>query len=72
MCRKIKLKIDLKNLRRKRGWNQIECAEKLGFSRAYLSAVENKKRNISMNMMEAIIEVFGVTYDDFEKEQNNS
>lgn len=57
--------IDLKQLRLNRGWRQWEAAEKLGVSRTYVSAVENGRRGISMTMMDAIIQVFGVSYEDF-------
>ena len=57
--------IDLRKLRVSRGWLQSEAAEALNVSRPYLSAVENGKRGISMNMMAAIIRVFGVKYEDF-------
>ncbi len=57
--------IDLKQLRLDRGWRQWEAAEKLGVSRTYVSAVENGRRGISMAMMDAIIQVFGVSYEDF-------
>jgi len=62
-----RLWIDLKKLRIQRQWLQQESADKLGISRSYLSAVENGKRPISMNMMEAIINAFNVKYDDFIK-----
>lgn len=59
--------IDVKKLRLSRGWLQREAAEKLDVSRAYLSTIENGKCAISINMMEAIIRVFGVKYEDFYK-----
>lgn len=63
----MRFQIDIKGLREGRGWLQGEAAEKLGVSRSYLSAIENSKRGISLNMMEAIIKVFDVTYGDFNK-----
>ncbi len=57
--------IDLRKLRLERGWLQWKAAEKLGVTRAYLSALENGRRGISMNVMEAVIRVFGVNYEDF-------
>jgi transcriptional regulator with XRE-family HTH domain len=65
--KKHKLWIDIKTLREERDWTQEETADKLGFSRSYLSSVENGKRNVSIQMMEAIIRVFNVKYDDFRK-----
>jgi len=62
-----RLWIDVRGLRNDREWTQREVADKLGVSRSYLSAVENGKRNISMTMLEAIIRVFNVRYEDFAK-----
>ena len=62
--------IDVKKLRIEKGWLQREAAEKLGVSRPYLSAVENGKRDISLQMMASIIEVFEVKYEDFYANRN--
>jgi transcriptional regulator with XRE-family HTH domain len=63
--RREKAWIDLKKLRTDHGWRQTETAEKLGVSREYVSAIENGRRGISMTVMDAIIRVFGVPYEDF-------
>lgn len=60
--------IDVKRLRQRRGWTQERAAEELGFCRSYISAVENCKQGISIEMMHAIIQVFGVDYKDFYKD----
>ena len=57
--------IDLKKLREDREWTQLQTAKALGFCRSYVSAVENSKQGISIDMLNAIIRVFGVNYDDF-------
>ena len=57
--------IDIKKLRVEREWLQKEAAERLGVTRAHLSAVENRKRGISKSVMAAIIRVFDVSYEDF-------
>ena len=57
--------IDLKKLREDREWTQLQTAKALGFCRSYISAVENSKQGISIDMLNAIIRVFGVTYEDF-------
>ena len=57
--------IDLKKLREDREWTQLQTAKALGFCRSYVSAVENSKQGISIDMLNAIIRVFGVTYEDF-------
>ena len=61
-------KMDLKQLRIAHGWSQNEAANRIGFSRNYLAMVENGKQYISKNMMKAVIDVYGVTYDDFYKD----
>ena len=57
--------INVKQLRKRRGWTQERTASELGFCRSYISAVENRKQGISVDMMNAIIRVFGVKYEDF-------
>ena len=61
----MKPRIDLKRLREDRDWTQIQAAKALGFCRSYISAVENSKQGISIDMLNAIIRVFGVNYEDF-------
>jgi transcriptional regulator with XRE-family HTH domain len=38
----------IRNLRRRRGWTQVEMAEKVGIDRSFLADVERGKRNISI------------------------
>jgi len=66
----MKPKIDLKMLRKTRGWTQVKAAEELGFCRSYISAIENGKQGISLEMMNTIVRVFGVKYKDFYKGKN--
>ena len=66
----MKPKIDLKRLRKQRDWTQSQVAEKLGFCRSYIAVVENGKQGVSIEMMNAIIRVFGVTYADFYVKNN--
>jgi len=61
----MKPQIDLKGLRKKRGWTQLQAAEALGFCRSYISSVENDKQGLSVEMINAIIRVFDVKYEDF-------
>ena len=61
--------IDVKKLREEKGWTQNEAAKKLGFSRCYLSLVEYRRRGISIKMMEQIIKIFKVKYEDFYNNQ---
>ena len=50
-----------------RSWTQWQTAHSLGFCRSYISAVENGKQGLSVEMMNAIIRVFKVRYEDFYK-----
>ena len=61
----MKPRIDLRELRAARGWTQLQTASELGFCRSYISAVENGKQGLSVEMVNAIIQVFGVRYEDF-------
>ena len=66
----MKPRIDLKGLRKDRGWTQWQTATELGFCRSYISAVENGKQGLSIEMMNAIIRVFDVKYEDFYNSKN--
>ena len=57
--------IDLKVLRKNKGWTQAQAAKRLGFCRTYISDVENGRQSVSKAMMHAIIQVFEVKYEDF-------
>ena len=59
--------MDIRKLREQHGLLQWEAADKLGFCRSYLALVENGKQGISIAMMNALIRVFGVKYEDFYK-----
>jgi transcriptional regulator with XRE-family HTH domain len=39
-------------LRKKRGWTQVEMAEKVGIDRSFLADVERGKRNVSILNLE--------------------
>jgi transcriptional regulator with XRE-family HTH domain len=39
-------------LRRKRGWTQVEMAERVGIDRSFLADVERGKRNVSILNLE--------------------
>jgi transcriptional regulator with XRE-family HTH domain len=49
----------LRKLRHRRGWTQVQLAEKLGLDRSYLADVERGKRNISIVNLEIIASGFG-------------
>ncbi|HEV2493294.1 MAG TPA: helix-turn-helix transcriptional regulator [Terriglobia bacterium] len=50
----------LRKLRRRRGWTQVQMAEKLGLDRSYLADVERGKRNISLVNLEIVAGGFGL------------
>lgn len=48
-------------LRAKRGWMQIEMAEKLGIDRSYISDMERGKKNVCLPTLEIIAKGFDLT-----------
>ena len=44
----IRLGERIRKLRKKRGWTQVEMAEKVGIDRSFLADVERGKRNVSI------------------------
>jgi transcriptional regulator with XRE-family HTH domain len=44
----IRLGDRIRKLRKKRGWTQVEMAEKVGIDRSFLADVERGKRNVSI------------------------
>lgn len=50
----IRLGVRVRKLRKKRGWTQVEMAEKVGIDRSFLADVERGKRNISILNLHAI------------------
>ncbi len=51
----------IRKLRKKRGWTQIEMAEKVGIDRSFLADVERGKRNVSILNLELIAKGFKVS-----------
>jgi len=52
----ISLGVRIRTLRKKRGWSQVEMAEKVGIDRSFLADVERGKRNISILNLHLIAE----------------
>lgn len=50
----------VKTLRKEKGMSQEELAEKSGLNRPYISAIEQGKRNVSLEVMEKLAEAMGV------------
>ena len=44
----VRLGTRIRKLRKKRGWTQVEMAEKVGIDRSFLADVERGKRNVSI------------------------
>ena len=44
----------IRKLRKKRGWTQVEMAEKVGIDRSFLADVERGKRNVSILNVELV------------------
>jgi transcriptional regulator with XRE-family HTH domain len=44
----------IRTLRKKRGWTQVEMAEKVGIDRSFLADVERGKRNVSILNVELV------------------
>jgi transcriptional regulator with XRE-family HTH domain len=44
----------IRTLRKKRGWTQVEFAERVGIDRSFLADVERGKRNVSILNLELI------------------
>ena len=57
--------IDLKKLRKERGWTQLQTANALGFCRSYISAVERGRQGFSIEMVNVIMGVFDIRYEEF-------
>ena len=53
----------IQKLRKERALTQKELAEHLGFSESYISYIEKGERNISINDLQKIAELFSVSLD---------
>lgn len=55
------------NVRRRRadfGWSQEEFAERCGYNRTYVSAIERGERNITLTTLAALAAAFGVRAEE--------
>jgi transcriptional regulator with XRE-family HTH domain len=57
----VRLGARIRKLRKKRGWTQVEMAEKVGIDRSFLADVERGKRNISILNLEVIASGLEIT-----------
>ena len=51
----------IRKLRKKRGWTQVEMAERVGIDRSFLADVERGKRNLSILNLDLIAKGLKVT-----------
>ena len=57
----VRLGTRIRKLRKKRGWTQVEMAERVGIDRSFLADVERGKRNVSIVNLGIIAQGFGVS-----------
>lgn len=57
----IRLGDRLRKPRKKRGWTQVEMAEKVGIDRSFLADVERGKRNVSILNLDLMAKGLGVS-----------
>jgi transcriptional regulator with XRE-family HTH domain len=55
----------IKNLRNQNKISQEDLANRAGMARGFVSGVETGKRNITVETLGKILEVLGVSYNDF-------
>ncbi len=56
---KEKFGLKLKTLRKEKGLSQEKLAERSGLNRSYISGIEQGKRNVSLEVMEKLVEALG-------------
>lgn len=68
---KIKIGKQLKELRRSRGWRQMEVAEKVGLSRSAISNIESGKRSLTLTTLQRFCELYNIDISYFGIETKN-
>jgi transcriptional regulator with XRE-family HTH domain len=61
----------LKELRRSRGWRQIEVAERVGLSRSAVSNIESGSRALTLSTLKRFCEVYSIDISYFDIETKN-
>jgi transcriptional regulator with XRE-family HTH domain len=51
----------LKELRKKKGWTQVQMADALGIDRSYISDMENGKLNVCLPTLEVLAQGFEIS-----------
>jgi transcriptional regulator with XRE-family HTH domain len=62
---RVRIGLRLRKLRKRRGWTQVQMAERFGLDRTYLADVEHGKTNVSAVNLEIIARGFGLTLSRF-------
>lgn len=68
---KIKIGKQLKELRRSRGWRQLEVAEKVCLSRSAISNIESGKRSLTLTTLKRFCELYNIDISYFDIETKN-
>lgn len=55
---------NLKKIRTKKGMSQGIIASKIGADRAYISGIENGKRNLTLSTLDKLASALGVKVDE--------
>ena len=63
----IKLGENIRRIREEKGMTQIELCRKLKVDRAYMSNVENGKKNPTLSTIEKIAKALGVSLEELMK-----
>ena len=53
----------IKELRIQRGWDQLELGTKIGVSRSQMSNIERGERNIDLNKLKLLSNIFNVSFE---------
>ena len=68
---KIKIGKQLKELRKSRGWRQLEVADKVGLSRSAISNIESGKRSLTLTTLQRFCELYNIDISYFDIETKN-
>lgn len=62
---------ELKELRKARGWRQVEVADKIGLSRSAISNIEAGHRSLTLVTLKKFCELYGIDISYFGIETDN-
>ncbi len=57
----------IRELRKKRGWRQIDLAEQSGIHEVHISDLERGAREVGLRNLSALAQAFGLTMSEFLK-----